>query len=451
MNDLIIEDFFNTDYVDSASYDNLRKISSYIDGQKNCNRKIVHTILQKNINKKTKVSRLQSSVSETTEYLHGEDGVGKVIVNMAQNYTGTNNLPLLQRNGNFGNRHSPTPSASRYIYTQKENYLDNLFNKYDYHVLKEQYFEGIKIEPKFYIPIVPLLLMNGSIGISTGFSQKILPRDPKKIYKEIIKVAKGNKKLENVDIGKPYWEGFTGDIKNDPEIPNKWYIYGRVNVENKSTIIVEELPISYDLKKYISILDVLVDKNVIVNYKDLSEDDRFKFKIKCKREFVDKNDELNILKKLKLIDKVTENLTTIDENNRIRLYNNINEIFIDYYKIRLEYYDRRKKYRIKDMERELSILESKYIFVSSVVEGKIVINDKSKKDIVTQLQSFEKIVKVDDNYDYLLRMPIYSLSKEKLKKIRDEIKELKKLYKDYLKKKLEDIWVDDLEELKNKI
>ena len=452
MNKLIIEDFFNSDYVDSASYDNLRKIASLVDGQKNCNRKIVHTVLQRNINKKTKVSRLQSSVSEETEYLHGEDGVGKVIVNMAQNFTGTNNIPLLQRNGNFGNRHSPTPSASRYIYTQKELYLDDVFNKYDTKVLEEQHFEGVKIEPKFYVPIIPLLLVNGSVGISTGFSQKILPRDPKHVISEIIKVASGKKKLENVNMGLPYWIGFTGNIESDSETPNKWYVYGDIDVENKNTIIVKELPISYDLKKYLDVLETLVDKNVIVSYKDLSEDDRFLFKIKCKRELVDKNSKENILKKLKLVDQITENLTTIDEDNKIRVYDDINEIFIDYYNLRIKHYRLRKNSRIEDMQRDISILESKYNFISMVVEGVIVVNNKSKKDIIKQLEKFtDEIIKIDDSYDYLLRMPIYSLSKEKMKELKDALNNMKKELRDYKKKTLEELWLDNLEELKNKL
>lgn len=450
MLEIKIEDFFNTDYVDSASYDNLRKIASYVDGLKNCSRKITHTILKKNINTSSKVSRLQSTISEYTEYLHGEDGIGKVIVGMAQNYTGSNNLPLLQRNGNFGNRLDYISAASRYIYTQKENYLDDIFRKDDYDILHDQYFEGIKIEPRYFVPVIPMLLVNGSEGISTGFAQKILPRDPKIISSEIKKILKGTKKLENVELGVPYWNDFTGNVVQDGENSKKWFIYGNLIRDNKNSIIVDELPIGYDLKKYISILEDLSDKDIIVSYKDLSEDNRFKFKIKVKREFSDSNTDDQIYTLLKLKVPVTENYTTIDENNRIRVFEKPEEIFIDYFKIRMEFYNTRKGYVTGQMEYDLELLNSRYIFIKNVIDGNILINNKSKKNIVDQIDKIDGIVKVDDNYDYLLRMPLYSLTKEKLIEIKDKIKSIKSDISEYKKRSLEDLWLEDIVEFKFK-
>lgn len=448
MLEIKIEEFFNTDYVDSASYDNLRKIASYVDGLKNCNRKITHTVLRKNINSKTKISRLQSTISEYTEYLHGEDGIGKVMVGMAQNYSGTNNIPLLQRNGNFGNRLDHVASASRYIYTQKEDYLENIFRKDDYHILTEQYFEGIQIEPRFFVPIIPMLLVNGSEGISTGFAQKILPRDPKVVTSEIIKVLKGTKKLENIKMGSPYWNGFNGKVEQDDENPSKWYIYGNIIVENKNTIIVDELPVGYDLKKYISILEDLSEKNIIVSYKDYSEGGKFRFKIRVKREFSDNNTIDQLYTNLKLKVPITENYTTIDENNRIRVFENPEDIFIDYFKVRMEFYNSRKAYIISQMEYELELLNSKFFFIKSVIDGSILINNKSKKVIVEQIDKTEKIIKVDDNYDYLLRMPLYSLTKEKLVEIKEKIKSVNDKLEEYKGMSLENLWLKDIEELK---
>ena len=203
-----VEEFFNTDYVDSASYDNLRKIGSITDGLKNSSRKIIHTMIDKNIKEKTKVARLTSTVAEHTEYLHGEIGLSGVMVNLAQNFVGANNIPFIKRDGNFGTRHKPAAAAPRYIKTRKEDYLDKLYMKDDYPILISQQFEGINIEPRYFMPIIPMLLINGSEGISSGFAQKILPRDPKTIISELTKILKGTKKLENVKLGSPYWKGF---------------------------------------------------------------------------------------------------------------------------------------------------------------------------------------------------------------------------------------------------
>ena len=178
MSKIKITDFFQNDYVDQASYDNLRKVASLVDGQKNAARKILYTILEKNIKDEIKVSQLGSKVAEFAEYLHGSmDGV---TINLAQNFPGTNNIPLLAREGNFGTRFSQSASAPRYIFTHGTKEFFELFKKEDNQVLIKQYFEGQQIEPMFYVPNLPILLINGSEGVSSGFAQKILPRNPKK-------------------------------------------------------------------------------------------------------------------------------------------------------------------------------------------------------------------------------------------------------------------------------
>lgn len=449
---LKVEDFYETDYVDAASYDNLRKIASYVDGLKNASRKVVHTVLDKNINKKTKVENLQSTIAQYTEYLHGPQNLSNVIVNLAQDFTGTNNIPLLQRNGEFGSRHDQVSAASRYIYTQKEKYLDNIFNKNDRDILVSQNFEGVDIEPRFFVPIIPLLLINGSGGgvssnVSSGFAQNILPRNPKTVISELKKILKGVKKLENVKLGDPFWNGFKGDIIQDDEISNKWYINGSLEVENTSTLNISEVPIGYDLKKYIDVLDNLDDNNIVVSYKDKSENDLFDFKVKVKREFTSKNDLAKMKHKyFKIVKPVTENYTCIDERNRIQVFNNVEEIFIEYYKIRMDYYSKRKVYQLDKLEQDLSVLNSKYLFIDNVIKGNIVINNKSKASIIKDIEKNDKIIKVDSTYEYLLRMPIYSLSKEKMTEIKNKIKDIKETIKVLKSTTESELWLSDLDE-----
>jgi DNA topoisomerase-2 len=292
--------------------------------------------------------------------------------------------------------------------------------------------------------------VNGSEGISTGFAQKILPREPKKVISELKKVLKGTKKIENIDLGKPYWEGFTGEVVQDDEKPSKWHIYGDIDVQNKNNIIVNELPIGYDLKKYIAILTKLQDQGVISSFKDYSEDSRFRFKIKVKREFSDKYDGKEIHNELKLRSPITENYTTIDEENRIRVFDNMEDIFRAYFKVRMDFFKKRKEYIISRMNRDIDVLSSKYLFIQSVINGDVEVNNKAKKNIVSQIDKIEKIIEIEGNYDYLLRMPIYSLTKEKLDEIKNKIKDLKDELKDYKKMSLEDLWLNDIEEFKIK-
>ena len=176
-----VQDFFENEYVNQASYDNLRKIASCIDGLKNSSRKVICTTIDKNISENLKISQFSNKAAEYCEYLHGD--LSPVVTNLAKDFSGTNNLPLLFKKGNFGTRLSNEASASRYIFARKSDNLDTLFVKDDNSILVEQYFEGSKIEPKFYVPSLPILLINGSEGISSGFAQKILTRDVKEIKK----------------------------------------------------------------------------------------------------------------------------------------------------------------------------------------------------------------------------------------------------------------------------
>ena len=174
-----ITEYFNVDVCNSASYDNYRKIGSVIDGLKPSSRKCLYTIVKNNISTPKKVSQLKSDAASQTQYLHGDQSLEGVIVSMAQNFAGSNNIPLLKREGAFGTRLIHAAAAGRYIFTCKEDYLDKIFKKEDEAVLIEQVFEGETIEPKYYVPILPMLLVNGSIGLTTGFTQKILQHNPK--------------------------------------------------------------------------------------------------------------------------------------------------------------------------------------------------------------------------------------------------------------------------------
>jgi len=417
-----ITDFFNTDYVDYASYDNLRKIASYIDGQKNTARKILYTVIDKNITKEIKVDQLSNKMAEHTQYLHG--GAQGVIVTMAQNYTGTNNLPVLTREGNFGTRFSPEASAPRYIYTMKEKYTDKLFLKADNDILIPQEFEGDKIEPRFYVPTLPLLLINGSEGISSGFAQKVLGRNPVHIRNYIENKLNGSKK--KVDL-KPFFNGFTGTVEQGEE-SNKWLIKGSFVRKTITSIEITELPIGYNLKSYIKVLDKLEDDKVIRSYKDLSDGDLFKFIVNIESKVLKSWNDEKVLDKLKLVKKLSENYTCMDENNKIRVFKSVEEILEAFIDIRLQYFTKRKASQLAGIKNSLRILASKYIFISAVIKGTIEVNNKKKDEIIKQIETVDNIQMDEGSYDFLLRMPIYSLTEEKVQELLTQIKSGKAEY-----------------------
>ena len=279
-------DFFNKEYVDYSSYDNLRKIGSVIDGQKNAARKVLWFIQEKNQKNEIKVSQLDSKVAEFTEYLHGS--MAGVIVNLAQSHPGTNNLNMLYPEGNFGTRLIPDASAPRYIYTFGTKDFFDVFNKEDNPILEHQEFEGHRIEPKFMLPRLPLLLVNGSEGISSGFAQKILPRNPLGIKKYIkYRLSHPGAPLKPYK-NPPWYRGYNGTIKAG-EGDSKWIIEGAFTKKG-NLVTITEIPIGYSLKSYKKILDKLEDEKKL-QYTDYSETD-FLFEVKLPRDNKMTTDEL---------------------------------------------------------------------------------------------------------------------------------------------------------------
>ena len=435
-----LSNFFNSDFVDYASYDNLRKIGSCIDGLKNASRKVIFTVLEKNIKEPIKVSQLANKVAEYAEYLHGSlDGV---VVNLGQDFAGTNNVPLLQKKGNFGTRFAQEASAPRYIFTYGSKNLFTLFKKEDLKILKEQMFEGERIEPVFYVPTLPLILVNGSEGVSSGFAQKILPRNPKSIIKYLTNKIQG--KRNNKDLLKPFFNDFKGTVEQG-ETSFQWLIKGKIERTNKNQITISEIPVGYDLKTYIKVLKTLEDSKVILDWDDLS-DKEFKFIVKMNPKDLDKLSEDEILDKLKLVKKVTENLTCLNANNQIQEFQSAEEILDYYFKVKMEYLGKRKDYLVQELKTDLDILNAKITFIKAILDKSLVIEKQPKDKIVKNL---EKIitVKVQDSYDYLLNMPLYSLTLEKIKALTETLKNSKLKLKETQEKTLENFWLEDLEEI----
>ena len=435
-----LSNFFNSDFVDYASYDNLRKIGSCIDGLKNASRKVIFTVLEKNIKEPIKVSQLANKVAEYAEYLHGSlDGV---VVNLGQDFAGTNNVPLLQKKGNFGTRFAQEASAPRYIFTYGSKNLFTLFKKEDLKILKEQMFEGERIEPVFYVPTLPLILVNGSEGVSSGFAQKILPRNPKSIIKYLTNKIQG--KRNNKDLLKPFFNDFKGTVEQG-ETSCQWLIKGKIERTNKNQITISEIPVGYDLKTYIKVLKTLEDSKVILDWDDLS-DKEFKFIVKMNPKDLDKLSEDEILDKLKLVKKVTENLTCLNANNQIQEFQSAEEILDYYFKVKMEYLGKRKDYLVQELKTDLDILNAKITFIKAILDKSLVIEKQPKDKIVKNL---EKIVtvKVQDSYDYLLNMPLYSLTLEKIKALTETLKNSKLKLKETQEKTLENFWLEDLEEI----
>ena len=434
-----VEAFLNTRLSNYSSYDNLRKIASYIDGLKNASRKVLYTIHEKNIRETEKVSRLASKCSEYSDYLHG-DGLWKVIVTLGQDFAGTNNIPLIQKFGAFGCRSNTEPGAPRYIHASGSKAFFELFDYRDDPVLIHQTFEGTKIEPRFYVPVIPMILANGSEGVSSGFAQKILARNPKNIVKYILNTLQG--KPVRKDWLTPYYNGFTGEIRlDDPFDLDRWTVSGVVERVKPNVYLIKELPFMYDLSSYLKVLDTLEETNVIQGYRDLSDGDNvMQFEVRVPKEF----DHPNVLKVLKLERYVTENYTCVDENNKIRVFKGPEEIISCFIKIKLDYTEKRRLHLVEKLKADVAVLNSKVLFIKGIINKTIVVSGVPKAQIVAALEKIPDIVKVKDAYDYLLSMGISTLTKEKVSELESTLSQKTSELRELEGKTAGQLWESDL-------
>lgn len=430
-----ITKFLNTQYNDAALYILYRATASYVDGLKMTARKVVYTTRKCNIKTPIKVTAYSSKLVDEAEYLHGESGAQGTIVTLSAKYCGANNLPILEGIGSFGTRFTPEASAPRYIFAKPSDYFNLIFRKEDDPNLDYQEFEGKQIEPVFYVPTLPLILLNGTEGIGVGFSSDIYPRSLENIFK-ITRAAIAGKNLKS-DWFKPHWEGFNGIIN---KIDDSWFVEGIARLEGKK-LYIDELPVTWDLGSYLKKLRNLKEAGQIIKFNDFSEDDIFKFEVWLSDEELEKPKE-QIWKDLGLTQRMTETITCMDENNTVREYKDIKTVFMDYYKIKIKYLKLRIKSEIARLKKEENELNEVYRFIQEVIKGTVVLKNKKKAEVEAELKKKGYTI-----IDRLLAMPLYSITADKAKEIekkwKDKIKEREAMEQETP----ESVWSKDLNEL----
>jgi DNA topoisomerase-2 len=439
-----ITEFLSEEYKEFAFYTiESRAIASCIDGFKPSHRKIIHVssqIWKTGSEKHLKIFQLSGKVASDCFYHHGNASLDSAIINLAQKFK--NNAPLLEEDGQFGSLRSPQAGAPRYIGTKLSPYFKLIYKDFDLLSYKEE--EGEKIEPYFFLPIIPTILINGGSGIAVGFASNILNRDIKEIIESCQKLLNG----KNITTIKPHLNGFLGEYIQDKENPKKWLIRGKFQRVNTTTVKVMELPPSLTYERYEEILDKLVDNKDIVSYDDNCKDN-IDYTIKFTRSDLEKLDDVKLIKLLKLEESETENFTTLDENGKLKIFEKVDDIIRYFVQFRLEYYKKRKDFMLNKIGHDLNVLGNRGKFIKFILDGKIEINNKLKSDIIKQIESFN-LDKIDGDYDYLLRMPIHSLTRDMFDKLKEDFK----LKKDEIEKlKLidpKDTYLEDLSELKKK-
>lgn len=440
-----VTEYLDQDYAMYGMYTlENRAIPSVIDGFKPTARKIIFIadkVWRTGSEKPLKIFQLGGRIASEAHYHHGDASLSGAIIGMAQSFK--NSLPLLEEIGQFGSIRSPEAGAPRYISTKLTKNFRLLYK--DFELLENQVEEGNVIEPKFFLPIIPTVLLNGSSGIAVGFATNILNRNPLDLIDACIKVLDGKR------VGKllPWLKDYNGPIEQ-VGTSNQYIMRGQYQITNTTTVTVSELPPSVTFQKYEAHLNSLQDRGIIASYEDNSANG-INYIIKFARATLTNLIEKDKLDQtLKMIETETENLTCLDERGKLLIFENIPQIVEYFTNFRLSFYSKRKAFLINKYNEELTYLSNRARFIKLIIDGKLKVNNVARKEIILYLET-NKFDQVNGTYLYLLNMPIHSLSKETYEALLKEVSEKQAELAEIKKKDPTDMYREDLADLKKNL
>jgi DNA gyrase/topoisomerase IV subunit A len=376
---------------------------------------------------------------------------------------------------NMGGEDAAQP---RYPDTRPQEWLKYVYRTDDFPLMDRMFDEGNEVEPISFLPIIPMALINGCLGIGTGHSTFIPNCSPMEIVDWLLAKLERKSSLPSV---LPWYRGFNGNIKiktatvseddffdrssseddegeegekekeegdlstesatstdSNKEVTLSMVTTGKVQVDKKHNIHIQELPIGIWIHKYKEFLEHLLEEKRLSDFSNLSTHETPKFIIQG---FQGKP----TFEKLKLRRNYgLTNMVLLDMNNIPRKYKSIDALMEDFYKARLPYYALRKQRMLDDLSGRIKVLEDKYRFLKLVIEDKIVIFKKTKQEIVAQMKQY----KIPE--DLLTSVRLSSLSEDELVELMKEIEQLKKEKEEIQVLLPEQMWISDLRDFKKK-
>lgn len=435
-----VSEFVNKDFIQFSIDDCKRSIPSVMDGMKESNRKILYASFLKHLTKPIKVAQLAGFVAEKTNYHHGEGCLFDTITSMAQDFVGSNNISVLSKDGQFGTRLNGGKDAAnaRYIYTQLSPITRAIFKSEDDPILEYIQDDGETIEPTFYTPVIPMILVNGSSGIGTGWSSSIPSYNPLDIIKWIRSWMKGDEEQPTLI---PWFRGFKGTIK--PIDEHRYETCGIVEDDGKHKYTISELPIGKWTDAYKEYLEDLLEQRKIKSMKNYSTPDQVHF-------VVTGLPDVSIDWKLSSMIN-TNNLVLFNHKGVITRYDTIHGILEEFCGVREQFYTKRKTHQLSRLEYTHRVQKNKYDFLGRVMDDTLVIHKRSESDIRNDLEQLGFWKHPEKEYEYLLSLPMKCFSKEKLHELKTDLKRIENEIRVLSGMTERDLWEEDLRELEQKL
>lgn len=439
-----ISDFLNNDVL-MFSFENCKRtIPSAIDGLKPSQRKVLWTLLSsKHQNEFKKVFMLTGEVSSFAYYNHGDASMNETIIKMGQTFAGSNNINLVEPSGFFGSREylGNDHGAARYIKCRLNKDVLKIFPTIDTKLLKKQFEDNVQIEPDYFIPIIPMVLVNGSIGIGTGYSSFV----PMFSKDDIRDCVKNWLKTGYFEEPMPKINGFNGIIKKNGD---GYIIKGRMECIAKNDKYedwrISEIPYDVSFADFENVLKELYNKKLIINF-EYGDRKKNREGVNSVNYIIRIPPESDVLCDLPMVSKISsKNMTLFNSEGVIRKFDTITDIFFEWATKRYEAYEIRKNFQEDVIRHDLKVLENKLRFINEVA---VILKETQDEEFVKKLLEEKHFDMIDKSYDYLLLMPMKQLTKANVEKIVKEIEAKKNELENTVKKTVEEMWLEDLEEI----
>jgi DNA topoisomerase II len=433
------EEFVDKDLIHFSNYNLERSIPNVMDGLKTSQRKILYSALKRNLKSEIRVAQFAGYVSEHSGYHHGEASLNEAIIGMAQDFVGSNNIPWLVPQGQFGTRLAggKDSASPRYIHTYLQPYIQHLVPADDLDCLTYRDDDGLPVEPEWYGPILPMLLINGCRGIGTGYSTYVPQFSHTHLQTVITDWLHARGTLDGPLI--PYYKGFKGTIAADAK--GDYVVKGVWKVE-KNEMTITELAVGSWTSDFREWLDKLVADGLIKDYSDTSTDTDVHIKVKL-------GDSAEPVEKL-LIDKIKlTNMHAFNSKGVIQKYGSPNEILKEFAEVRLDLYGKRREYLLKTLREKLPYHENVVRFIRQQCEPtpRPDLRRKTAEEC-EKLLTAEKFLKIKESYDYLMDLPIKSLTLKNAQKHEKDLEDLKQKIVEIEGIAPKQMWLNDLKNLR---
>lgn len=458
--EVVVRDFINQQLVQFSYADLVRSIPSVVDGLKPSQRKVLYACFKKRLTNEIKVAQLAGYCAEHTAYHHGEQSLHATIINMAQDFVGSNNLPLLVPCGQFGTRLQGGKDAAspRYIFTHLASYTRRLFPEADDALLRHREDDGQVVEPEYFVPIIPLLLVNGTRGIGTGWSTFIPPHNPLHVLDAVERGIRGQS-VEPKEI-QPWVKGFRGRIRQRKD--GNYMSKGLARALSHTSAEVVELPLWKWTADYKEFLNQLMEEGAIKGFQELHTTQSVRFVVNMNRDRLRIAAETIGLGEFFHLDGnfSVGNMHAFDPDGVIKQYRNAVEMLEDFMPVRSRIYEERRQKLEAGLEEELGVLSNKARFIQEVSNKDIDLLSRPSKNTLIELlhargykprKDAEGVELKGKEFDYLLSIPLYNFTQEVHDRLQADKAKSKEKLETLQRKDYKDLWLEDLEVLREEL